>query len=66
MKAYIITTGIVFALLAVSHVARVFVEGGYLVKEPVFVFTTIASVSIFVWAIILLKRMSRGGIEADF
>ncbi len=59
MKAYIITTGIVFALLAVAHVARVMVEGTYPLTEPIFVLTTIASVGLVVWAIFLLIKIHR-------
>lgn len=57
MKAYIIITGIVFGLLAVAHVLRVMAEGTYLLTEPIFVLTTIASVGLFAWAIFLFKQL---------
>lgn len=34
MKAYLITTGIIFGLITAAHVARVIVEGAGLAKDP--------------------------------
>jgi hypothetical protein len=56
MKSYIATTGVIFALLALSHVARVFGEGTHVMREPIFVATTIASVGLCIWAILLLMK----------
>ena len=56
MKAYIAITGIVFFLLAVAHVARVIIEGTHVLTEPIFVLTSIASIAIFIWAVILFRR----------
>lgn len=56
MKAYIATTGIVFFLLAVAHVARILVEGTHVLTEPIFVITSIASVAIFIWAVVMFRR----------
>ncbi len=56
MKAYFATTGIVFFLLAVAHVARVFVEGTHVLTEPIFVLTSIASIVIFIWAVVMFRR----------
>ena len=53
MKAYIVTTGIVFALLFAAHIARVAVEGSYVLKEPIFFLTTIASLALVAWAAVL-------------
>lgn len=57
MRAYIITTGVIFALLTVAHVARVMIEGTHVLKEPIFVITTICSVGMVVWAMFLLKKL---------
>ncbi|HYS56365.1 MAG TPA: hypothetical protein VER58_21615 [Thermoanaerobaculia bacterium] len=57
MKTYIATTGVAFGLLVLAHVARVFQEGGHLLKEPFFLATTVGSAGVCVWAIILLKKM---------
>jgi hypothetical protein len=59
MTSYVITTGIVFALLVVSHVWRVAVEGAYIIREPVFLVTTLLSVALTIWALVLLRRLSR-------
>jgi hypothetical protein len=61
MKAYIVTTGAAFGLLALAHIARMFEEGAHLIGEQVFLATTVGSVSVCVWAIILLKRLRRPG-----
>jgi len=61
MKAYILTTGAAFGLLALAHIARLFQEGAHLITEPVFLVTTVGSVSVGVWAIILLKKLTRLG-----
>jgi hypothetical protein len=56
MKPYIVTTGIIFGLLLISHVARVVVEGTHLIREPIFLLTTIASGAVFIWAITLFVK----------
>jgi hypothetical protein len=59
MKAYIVTTGAASGLLAVAHVARIVEEGVRLIAEPIFLVTTLASVGICAWAIILIRRYRR-------
>jgi hypothetical protein len=56
MKAYIVTTGAAFGLLALAHIARIFKEGAHLVTEPLFLVTTVGSVGVCAWAIIILKQ----------
>lgn len=56
MKAYVVVTGIVFALLAVAHIARIVMEGAQVLFEPIFLFTSIASIGLVLWAIILIDR----------
>lgn len=58
MKAYLITTGVIFFLLTLSHAARIYVEETLHLKEPIFLGTTIAFVGMTVWAIALLKKVS--------
>jgi len=57
MKAYIVTTGAAFGLLTLAHIARMFEEGAHLIKQSVFLLTTVGSASVRVWAIILLKKL---------
>ncbi|MGH9844195.1 MAG: hypothetical protein ACREEM_36175 [Blastocatellia bacterium] len=61
MKSYIATTGAAFGLLALAHIARVFQEGAYLIREPVFLVTTVGSIGVCLWAIVLLKKLTRLG-----
>jgi hypothetical protein len=61
MKSYIVTTGGAFGLLALAHMARMFDEGAHLIGEPVFLLTTVGSVAVCVWAIVLLKKLWRLG-----
>jgi hypothetical protein len=49
MKAYVMTTGVIFALLVVAHIWRVTVES-HLAKDPAFITTTIIAVLLTVWA----------------
>lgn len=57
MKAYVLTTGILFALLVVAHVVRAAVEGVHVVRDPVFAISTLIAVGICAWAVRLLRRM---------
>jgi hypothetical protein len=50
MKAYVMTSGILFTLLAIAHVLRVVAEGAHLAVEPFFILTTLAAVAMSVWA----------------
>lgn len=58
MKAYVITTGVIFALVTIAHVARMAVESGVL-TEPVYFLLTILSAALTVWAVVVLRRLSR-------
>ena len=49
MKAYILTTGSLFGLLAIVHVWRMVVESGA-AKEPWVVGMTVLSAALCVWA----------------
>jgi hypothetical protein len=59
MKAYVITTGIVFALLAMAHILRAIEEGSQLIKQPSFVLITLAAAALSLWAMSLLRRSRR-------
>jgi heme/copper-type cytochrome/quinol oxidase subunit 1 len=59
VRAYVITTGVVFAVLVVVHVLRAIEEGLQLLKEPPFILTTLAAAVLFVWAMSLLRRAPR-------
>ncbi len=59
MKAYIIVTGILFALLVVMHVWRFVVEGPRLATDPVFIAFTVLSGALTIWAWRLIRLLSR-------
>lgn len=54
MKAYLITTGSVFALIVLSHVLRFITEGGAL-REPVLWVLTFLAAGLSFWAFSLLR-----------
>lgn len=56
MRCYVVATGIAFFLIFVAHVARFFAEGTGILREPVFLVTSILSLGIAVWAVILIRR----------
>ncbi|MCI0458998.1 MAG: hypothetical protein L0Z62_18730 [Gemmataceae bacterium] len=59
MKAYVLTTGVIFGLITMAHVWRVFVEGTHLVTEPWYVLTTLAAGTMCLWAWRLLRTLAR-------
>lgn len=59
MRCFVIATGIVFALIFVAHIARLFAEGAWLFREPMFLITSILSLGMAVWAVVLLTRRPR-------
>jgi len=58
MKAYMITTGIVFALIAIAHIARVATESTRILHEPIFLLLTVLAAGLAVWAFVVLRRVS--------
>ena len=59
MRAYLVTTGVMFALIAVAHVWRIAVESRALATEPWFVGLTFLAVAMSVWAFRLLRSVPR-------
>ena len=59
MKAYVMTTGIVFGLIVVAHISRAIAEGPSLAKDPFFVLLTLAAASFCLCAWRVLKRLPR-------
>jgi hypothetical protein len=56
MRAYLITTCAIFALLVVAHLWRIIAESPSLATEPDFILITVASALLSVWAARLLRR----------
>jgi hypothetical protein len=57
MKAYVITTGVIFALITLSHIVRMALEPRVL-TEPLYLLLTILSTALAIWAVIVLRRLS--------
>ena len=55
-RCYIAATGVVFALMVVAHIARMFAEGPHVLGEPIIIVTTLASLGLAIWAAVLLFR----------
>ena len=56
MRTYVMTTGVIFALLAVAHVWRMAVESWRLAREPEYIVITLIAVGLSVWAFRLVRR----------
>jgi hypothetical protein len=59
VKAYVLTTGLVFALILAAHIARLFAEGFQLLRQPTFLTTSLLSIGLAWWAIALVWRGRR-------
>ena len=59
MRAYLVTTGVMFALIAVAHLWRIVAESRALATEPWFMGLTIAAVVMSGWAFRLLRTAPR-------
>ena len=57
MKAYLITTGIIFALIVVAHILKAIAEGPGTAKDPFFIILTLLAAGLCVWAGRLLRRI---------
>ena len=59
MRAYVLTTGIVFALLALVHIWRFYEERSSLARDPHFLIITVIAAAFAVWAFRLYGRSAR-------
>jgi len=59
MKAYVMTTGVIFGLLTLAHLVRMIVEGRHVATDPFFVLLTFASASLCFWAWRLVRHSTR-------
>lgn len=58
MKAYLVTTGVLFLALAVAHVLRIFQER-HLARDPWFGLTTVLALVLAAWALRLYRTTYR-------
>jgi hypothetical protein len=61
MKAYIVTTSMIFAGIVMAHVLRVYTEGFGLVNDPWFVALTVLAAGLCGWGLRLVFRLPRTG-----
>jgi hypothetical protein len=59
VKAYVMTTGIVFGLIVVAHVWRAVAEGLAIAENPLYILITVAAAALALWAWRVLKSMPR-------
>jgi hypothetical protein len=59
MKAYVVSTGVVFLIIFLAHIARLFSEGMHPITQPVFIFTSLLSVTFTIWAWRIFCRLAR-------
>jgi hypothetical protein len=56
LRCFVIASGIIFALVFLAHVARVFAEGSGILREPMLISTSVLALGMAVWAAVLLTR----------
>ena len=59
MKAYVLTTGVIFGLVVVAHVWRVLLEGPRMATEPPFIVITLLAAGLCIWAWHVLRLLLR-------
>jgi hypothetical protein len=59
MKAYVLTTGIVFGLLTLAHLWRIVAEGRQLLTNPWWIGITLGAAALGLWAWRLLRSAQR-------
>jgi uncharacterized membrane protein len=57
MKAYVLTTGVIFGLLTIAHIARVVIER-HLAADPIFIVFTLLSAALCFWAWRVFRRLT--------
>ena len=56
MRAYVVTTGILFGLLTLAHLLRMLYESRALATDPGYLLITAAAAALCVWACVVLRR----------
>ncbi|HEY3582531.1 MAG TPA: hypothetical protein VGK82_18390 [Pyrinomonadaceae bacterium] len=57
MKAYIITSGAIFALITIAHIVHIAMET-HVLREPFFLILTLLAAALSIWAFVVLRRVS--------
>jgi hypothetical protein len=56
MRAYVVTTGVIFGLIVVVHIWRLFIENFAPLTDPAFVVLTALAVGLCAWSAYLVRR----------
>jgi hypothetical protein len=59
MRAYVITTGVLFGLITIAHIWRALEEGSGLSTDPGFILLTLAAAALCLWAWRLIRLSAR-------
>ena len=59
MRAYVVTTGILFGLVTLAHLLRMLYESRALATDPGYLLITAAAAALCVWACVLVLRRPR-------
>lgn len=58
MRAYVITSGVIFALLVLAHLARIAIDGPGVLSDVFFVVATLIAGALAVWAWRVARQMA--------
>ena len=59
MRAYVLTTGVLFGLITVSHLLRMILENPRFAADPIYLALTLLSAGLCAWAFRLAWRPRR-------
>ena len=59
MRAYVITTGTLFALLVCVHIWRAFAEGPSLIEDPWYILITVTAAALTFWSWRVLRLVPK-------
>jgi hypothetical protein len=60
MRAYLLTSGTIFTLLVLVHIARVYFDGIGVLRDTFFAIATVIAIGMSSWAWVLLVRRNTG------
>lgn len=58
MKAYTITTGIIFGLITLAHILRIILENHALARDPIYLLLTVLTAALSLWAWRLVRSQA--------
>lgn len=59
MRAYVITSGTIFALIVAAHILRAIAEWSHVMHEPFFILMTISAAALSAWAFSVVRSAGR-------